>query len=434
MRLSVLALAAAALVALAALRSDGTAAHPHSKSPSAAMSRSSASGPGPEQKNFQPVLDGFKKKFPDVTVKYTSARRQHADGPVHRDRGRQPARSRGGRQPGLVKQFAAARRSSRSTSSSRRWRRTTRPSWVTLGTYRGKLYGMVFKGANKSTVWYTSRRSRTPASSRRRPGPSCSRRPRRCGLGHEGVLDRRRRRLDADRPVREHLPAPGRPGQVRPAVRRTRSSGPIRRSRRRSRRWRRSSATRGNIFGGTTRRAADRLPDLGQQRLQRPAEGRDGDRGRLRARRRRPASEPSRSRTTTCSPFPSVGAAAPSVVGGGDPSIDVQGHARGPSARHVPREPRGGDDLGQARRLLLAEQEREGERVSGCRSRARRRRRSPRPRRSASTCPTSRRRPSAARRARASGRSCRTSSKNPKDVERHRREARDGGGDGVQEQ
>ena len=56
------------------------------------------------------------------------------------------------------------------------------------------------------------------------------------------------------------------------------------------------------------RRAADRLPDVGDAGLQRPAEGRDGVRGRLRRRRhhrrrrrpsRRPASTSSRSRRST---------------------------------------------------------------------------------------------------------------------------------------
>ena len=35
------------------------------------------------------------------------------------------------------------------------------------------------------------------------------------GVGHAGVLDRRRGRLDAHRPVREHLPAHVRAGEVR---------------------------------------------------------------------------------------------------------------------------------------------------------------------------------------------------------------------------
>ncbi len=46
---------------------------------------------------------------------------------------------------------------------------------------------------------------------------------------HARLLDRRRRRLDAHRPLREHLSADGRAGQVRPARRRTRSRGPMRR-------------------------------------------------------------------------------------------------------------------------------------------------------------------------------------------------------------
>ena len=51
---------------------------------------------GPEQKNFQLVLDGFKKKFPGVSREVHLGRRQHADDPVDRDRGRQSAGSRGG--------------------------------------------------------------------------------------------------------------------------------------------------------------------------------------------------------------------------------------------------------------------------------------------------------------------------------------------------
>ena len=64
-------------------------------------------------------------------------------------------------------------------------------------------------------------------------------------------------------------------------------------------------------------------------------------------------------------PFPSVGGSAPSVVGGGDTDRDVQGHAGGARARDLPGEPRGGHDLGQARRLLLAQQGRAGECLLG---------------------------------------------------------------------
>ena len=86
----------------------------------------------------------------------------------------------------------------------------------------------------------------------------------------------------------------------------------------------------GNIYGGTSRRAADRLPDLGEQRLQPPAEGRDGDGGRLRARRVRPR-RPSRSRTTTSSR--SRRSTARRAVGRRRRRHrrDVQGHARRPA-------------------------------------------------------------------------------------------------------
>ena len=66
------------------------------------------------------------------------------------------------------------------------------------------------------------------------------------------------------------------------------------------------------------RGAADRLPDLGQQRLREPAEGRDGDRGRLRPRRRDATRRRSRRPATTCSRSRRSTARAPAVVGGGD--------------------------------------------------------------------------------------------------------------------
>ena len=104
------------------------------------------------------------------------------------------------------------------------------PDWIKLGTVDGKLYGLVFKGANKSTVWYNVPAFKdagveppTDVDAAPRGGQDAQ------GVGRPAVLDRRRRRLDAHRPVREHLPAHGRAGEVRPADRRTRSRGPTRR-------------------------------------------------------------------------------------------------------------------------------------------------------------------------------------------------------------
>ena len=64
--------------------------------------------------------------------------------------------------------------------------------------------------------------------------------------------------------------------------------------------------------------------------------------------------------------FPSVDGSAPSVVGGGDTVVMFKDTPCGPRPCDLPGEPRGGDHLGQARRLLVAQQGRAGERVSGC--------------------------------------------------------------------
>ena len=225
---------------------------------------------GAEQKNFQAVLDGFKKKYPDVNGQvHVGAATTSPTVAVDRDRGRQPARPRGGR-PARARQ--AVRRAQGDQADRLRQAdmiaKNYAPSWVTLGTIDGKLYGMVFKGANKSTVWYyvlgVQERRREAAEDLAR---SCSTRPRRCAP-------------PARRPTRSAAPTAGRSPTcsrtstcarpARPSTTswpRTRSSGPIRRSRTRSRRWRRSSATRQHLRRHD-RRAADRLPDLGQQRLQ----------------------------------------------------------------------------------------------------------------------------------------------------------------------
>ena len=111
---------------------------------------------GPEQKNFQLVLDGFEKKFPDVAVKYTSGGDNTPTILSTAIAGGNPPDLAAVGQPGLVKQF-----SSRKAIKPLEFARATMTqnyasSWITLGTYSGKLYGMVFKGANKSTVWYST--------------------------------------------------------------------------------------------------------------------------------------------------------------------------------------------------------------------------------------------------------------------------------------
>ena len=109
---------------------------------------------GDEQAHFQAVLDGFKKKYPKVTVKYTSSGDQTPTVLSTAVTGGNPPDLASVSQPGLVKDFA-----NKGALKPLEFARSTieanySPDWVKLSTINGKLYGLIFKGANKSTVWY----------------------------------------------------------------------------------------------------------------------------------------------------------------------------------------------------------------------------------------------------------------------------------------
>jgi alpha-glucoside transport system substrate-binding protein len=154
LRTSVLALGAA-IVALTAVATTASGAS-HSKSAVSGNLAFVGIWTGPEQKNFQLVLDGFKKKFPDVSVKYTSGGDNTPTILSTAISGGNPPDLAAVGQPGLVKQFAGRQAIKPLTFVKPIMSKNYAASWVTLGTYSGKLYGMVFKGANKSTVWYST--------------------------------------------------------------------------------------------------------------------------------------------------------------------------------------------------------------------------------------------------------------------------------------
>ena len=170
-RLVVIAVCIAALAAAAAATASQATQAKQSKREAVSGSVSIIGiWTGPEQKRFQAVLNGFKKQYPNVSVKYTSGGDntptilstaiQGGNPPdLAVDRPARPAE--GLRAKGALKPI---------TSHVRRLRRTTRPSWLTLGTVKGKLYGLFFKGANKSTVWYSTSAFKTAGRRRRRRG------------------------------------------------------------------------------------------------------------------------------------------------------------------------------------------------------------------------------------------------------------------------
>src|SRR4051812_10563805 len=145
---------AAGLVAAVALAGGGGALAGPEKTPATGTISVEAVWSGPEQKSFQAVLAGFKKTNPGVTVKYTSAGDQLPTVLATAVAGGNPPDIAVLPQPSLLKDFAAKNALKPITFASATISANYAPVWKTLGTVNGKLYGLFFKGANKSTVWY----------------------------------------------------------------------------------------------------------------------------------------------------------------------------------------------------------------------------------------------------------------------------------------
>jgi alpha-glucoside transport system substrate-binding protein len=152
-RISLLILGAA-IASLTALATTASASSNHKYAVSGNLSWVGVWS-GAEQKNFQSVLNAFEKKFPGVKVKYTSAGDNVPTVLSTAVAGGNPPDLASISQPGLVKQFAGRKAIKPIDFAKATMAKYYTPSWVTLGTYSGHLYGMVFKGANKSTIWYS---------------------------------------------------------------------------------------------------------------------------------------------------------------------------------------------------------------------------------------------------------------------------------------
>jgi alpha-glucoside transport system substrate-binding protein len=109
---------------------------------------------GPEQKSFQAVLDGFTTANPDVTVKYTSAGDQLPTQLSTAVEGGNPPDVAVLPQPGLMRDFAGKNALKPLDFARDDIQSNMGDSAIDLGSVDGKLYGFLFKAANKSTVWY----------------------------------------------------------------------------------------------------------------------------------------------------------------------------------------------------------------------------------------------------------------------------------------
>jgi alpha-glucoside transport system substrate-binding protein len=109
---------------------------------------------GAEAANFKLVIAAFEKINPGVKVKYTSAGDNTPTVLSTAVQGGNPPDLAAISQPGIVKDFATRGALKPITFAQGVIAKNYAPSWITLGTIKGKLYGMVFKGSNKSTIWY----------------------------------------------------------------------------------------------------------------------------------------------------------------------------------------------------------------------------------------------------------------------------------------
>jgi ABC-type glycerol-3-phosphate transport system substrate-binding protein len=107
-----------------------------------------------EQKNFQRVVDAFNKQYPNVTVKYNPAGDNTPTVLSTALAGGRPPDLASVGQPGLVKQFQQQGKLKPLDFARQDIEANFGPDLVKLGTYGGKIYSIVPKGANKSTVWY----------------------------------------------------------------------------------------------------------------------------------------------------------------------------------------------------------------------------------------------------------------------------------------
>jgi alpha-glucoside transport system substrate-binding protein len=107
-----------------------------------------------EQDSIQAVIDGFKQKCPDVTVKYNPAGDNLVTVLATAVQGGNPPDFATIAQPATVGEYVKKGALKPIDFASDVVNENYSQDLVKQGTFDGKLYGFFFKGLNKSTVWY----------------------------------------------------------------------------------------------------------------------------------------------------------------------------------------------------------------------------------------------------------------------------------------
>jgi alpha-glucoside transport system substrate-binding protein len=109
---------------------------------------------GQEQKSFQAVIDAFKEKYPNVDVKYTSGGDNLAPLLTTAVEGGNPPDIAAIGQPGLMADFAKRKAIKPIDDLRDKIVDAFGEDVANAGAVDGTQYGLMYKGANKSTVWY----------------------------------------------------------------------------------------------------------------------------------------------------------------------------------------------------------------------------------------------------------------------------------------
>jgi ABC-type glycerol-3-phosphate transport system substrate-binding protein len=106
------------------------------------------------QKQFQDVINGFNKTYPNVHVHYKAVGNNLPTVLSTAVAGGHPPDMADIAQPGTIQQFVTQGKLKPITYAKSTMEQNFAPAWVQLGTFNGKLYALPFKAANKSLVWY----------------------------------------------------------------------------------------------------------------------------------------------------------------------------------------------------------------------------------------------------------------------------------------
>jgi len=107
-----------------------------------------------EQSAFEKVIKGFSKQYPKVKVHYNPVGDNLPTVLATAVAAGHPPDMADIAQPGLIKQFAQQHKLKPITYAKKTVQKNFGPAWVKLGSVGKKLYAVVYKAANKSTLWY----------------------------------------------------------------------------------------------------------------------------------------------------------------------------------------------------------------------------------------------------------------------------------------